>query len=293
MLVVPPRLIADENEQTDGLASDEPAALVEPIAVRARDGARLAGRWFPIPGQDEVGRTVILLHGFAERSSALESRRVATFHRHGWNVASLDSRGYGLSEGPFASFGGREADDIRAWLDMLAEHLRGSTRPVRFRPTLWGRSMGAAIALRAAAADSRIVALVLESPMVDLDASVAVLLRKKWLPFPELLARLVTRRAGKLAGVSLSRPRPIDSAPCVTCPTLIVHGTDDWLVPIAEARRLADAFPTPPRWFDVAGAGHTNVIAKGAEPLFEQIAAFLDEVTPRADRAGAESPGEM
>ena len=128
-LVVPPRLIADENEQTNGLASDEPAPFVEPIAVRARDGARLAGRWFPVPGQVEVGRTVLLLHGFAERSSALESRRVATFHRHRWNVASLDSRGYGQSEGPFASFGGREADDIRAWLDMLAEHLAGSTRP--------------------------------------------------------------------------------------------------------------------------------------------------------------------
>jgi competence protein ComEC len=288
ILVVPPRLIKHLDEQTDG-----PASLVEPIIVRARDGARLAGRWFPVPERRATGRTVLLLHGFGERSSALEARRVATFHRHGWNVASLDSRGYGLSEGPYASFGGREADDIRAWLDMLAECLARIDPALPFRPTLWGRSMGAAIALRAAAEDSRIVALVLESPMVDLDASVAVVLRKKRLTFSKLLARLVTRRAGKLAGVSLSRPRPIDSAPRVACPTLIVHGTDDRLVVIAEARRLADAFPTRPRWFDVAGAGHTNVIDKGAEPLFEQIAAFLDEASRSTEPSRSETLGEL
>jgi competence protein ComEC len=287
-LVVPRRSIEGEDDRADELA-----ALAEPIAVRARDGARLAGRWIPVPAPGEAGRTVLLLHGFGERSSALESRRVATFHRHGWNVASLDSRGYGLSDGPYSSFGGREADDIRAWLDMLAEHLARIDPSLPFRPTVWGRSMGAAIALRAAAQDSRIVALVLESPMVDLDASVAVVLRKKWLPFPEILARLVTRRAAKLAGVSLSRPRPIDFARRVNCPTLIVHGTEDRLVLIAEARRLADAFPTPPRWFDVAGAGHTNVIDKGAEPLFEQIAAFLDEATRSAEPTGSETSGEL
>jgi alpha-beta hydrolase superfamily lysophospholipase len=190
----------------------------------------------------------------------------------------LDSRGYGLSEGAYASFGGREADDIGAWLDLLAAHLAQIDPALPFRPTLWGRSMGAAIAIRAAADDSRIVAIVLESPMVDLDASVAVVLRKRWIPCPKLLARLVTLRAGKLAGVSLSRPRPIDSARRVKCPALIVHGTEDRVVAISEARRFADAFPTPPRWFDVEGAGHTNVIDKGAEPLFEKIAAFLDEV---------------
>jgi len=213
-------------------------------------------------------------------------------HRHGWNVVALDSRGYGQSEGPYASFGGREGGDVRVWLLGIADHVAKLGPVLPFRPALWGRSMGAAIAVRAAALDMRIAALVLESPLVDLDALVAVLLRRRRLPFPKRLARLITRRAGKLAGVSLNRPRPIDLAPEINCPTLIVHGTDDILVPIEQATSLADAFPSPPCWLDVPGAGHTNVIGIGGEELVERIAAFLDEAIVGAEPTRSETPGE-
>jgi uncharacterized protein len=147
------------------------------------------------------------------------------------------------------------------------------------RPILWGRSMGAAIALRAAAEDPRLVALVLESPMVDLETSMAIVLGRRRLPCAKLLARLITGRASKLAGVPVHRPRPIDSAPCVACPTLIVHGTNDSLVSIEEARRLARAFASEPHWIEVPDARHTDVIDKGGEPLLDRIAGILEEVT--------------
>ena len=234
-----------------------------------------------------------MLHGFAEASTALEARRAAALNQHGWNVASLDSRGYGQSEGPYATFGGREAGDIQVWLDSLAERIARVEPALVFQPALWGRSMGAAIALRAAALDHRPVALVLESPMVDINTSTAIVLRNRRLPFPKLLARLVIRRAGKLVGMPLDRPRSTDSAARVECSTLIVHGIDDTLVTIAEARRLADAFPSPPRWFDVAGAKHTDVIETGGNELLDRIGAFLDETTSGAATGRADIPAEL
>ena len=94
----------------------------------------------------------------------------------------------------------------------LASGSRRIDPALPFHPVLWGRSMGAAIALRTAAAEPGLAALVLESPMVDLDVSMALVLRRRRIPFPKLMARLVTRRAGKLAGVPIHSPRPIDSA---------------------------------------------------------------------------------
>ena len=44
--------------------------------------------------------------------------------------------------------------------------------------------MGAAISTRAAADDPRIAALVLESPYVDLEATLAIVLRRKQVPLP-------------------------------------------------------------------------------------------------------------
>jgi fermentation-respiration switch protein FrsA (DUF1100 family) len=113
--------------------------------------------------------------------------------------------------------------------------------------------------------------------MIDLDAALAVVLRKRRLPFPSLLARLITRRAGQLAGVPLHRPRPCELAPEVSCPILVIHGTDDTLVSPAEAGRLANAFPSPASLIDVPGAGHTDVIEIGGEVLLERIAAFLSK----------------
>ena len=251
VLIAPPRSIFSGDFRGADPARSRQEVPGEPIGVRAADGARLAGRWLAAPAPSGTGRTVILLHGFAEASTALEARRAAALNRHGWNVAVLDSRGYGRSDGPYSTFGGREAGDIHSWLRFLSERTASLNPGVPFRPVLWGRSMGAAIALRTAAAEPSLTALVLESPMVDLDASMALVLGRRRIPFPKLMARLVTRRAGKLAGVPIHSPRPIDAARQVGCPTLIVHGTNDTVVSIDEARRLAAAFSTPPQWIEV------------------------------------------
>jgi uncharacterized protein len=197
------------------------------------------------------------------------------------------------SGGLYASFGGREAGDISAWLDAITGRLAGVDPPAACVAAVWGRSMGAAIGMRAAVVDRRIGALVLESPMVDLDASVAALLRKRGLRFTRVLAGMITRHAGRIAGVPLRRPRPIDVAPRVTCRSLIVHGADDWLVPQADVCRLADAFPTPPRRIEVPGAGHSNVVGTGGEALVGRIAEFLEEKTGDKEAVGSNRPGEV
>jgi competence protein ComEC len=274
-LVMPYRSVAPGSHAAS--AGADLAAGVETIVARATDGSRLVARWFPAHGPSSTGRTVLLLHGFAETSRALEAARAAALNRYGWNVAALDSRGHGQSEGDYSTFGGLEARDIQVWLDELAARVAWSEPPLPFQPVLWGRSMGAAIALRAAALDPRAVALVLEAPMVDLVASTATVLRRRRLPFARILARLVVRRAGKLAGMRIDRPGPLETAPSVRCPAAIIHGTDDSIVPLDQARRLADAFPLAPHWFDVPGAKHVDVIDKGGEPLLAQIAGVLEK----------------
>ncbi len=283
-LVMPYRSFAASSTGRSGDA--ESCGDGETIVARAADGSRLAARWFPATGLSSTGRTVLLLHGFAETSRALEAARAAALNRHGWNVVALDSRGHGRSEGHFSTFGAVEAHDVQTWLDELAARLARTDPGVPFQPVLWGRSMGAAIALCAASLDPRAVALVLESPMVDLVDSTAVVLRRRRIPFPTVLARQIIRRAGKIAGMRIDRPGPVEVASSVGCKTLILHGTDDPIVPIREARRLAEAFSSPPHWFDVAGAKHIDVVDKGGEMLLEQIARVLGEAASSEAAAG-------
>ncbi len=256
-----------------------------PIETKAIDGVRLAGRFYGAGGEREPLGMVLLLHGFADDPSVWEGERASILNAAGWDVAALDARGYGQSDGMYASFGGREAGDVSAWLDAM--DCPGKIVAV------WGRSMGAAITMRAASVDSRISAVVLESPMVDLDASVARLLRNRGLRLARPMAWLITRRAGRIAGVSLSRPRPVEVAQRVGCPTMFVHGTDDWLVPKEDVSRLAEAFPTNPDRIEVPGAGHSNVVEGGSTEVVGRIVAFLNRARESVDGMPSDLSGEM
>ena len=238
----------------------------EPIEARAADGVALRGHWRPAEGP--ARGLALLLHGFGERGEALRGRAEALASL-GWSIAVPDARGQGLSGGDRMSFGGREAGDARAWLDALADRLPPG-RPV----VAWGRSMGAAIALRAAA-DPRLSALILEAPYPDLADAVASVLRRLRIPLSRAWAGPMLRRAGWIAGAPLASPRPVDVAPSVRLPVLILHGSDDPLVPLAEARRLADAFPGPAELVEVEGARHQDVFEVGGAELAGRIAEFL------------------
>ncbi len=280
-LVVPPR---GDRRRRQADAREAPKVADRSIApdtidATAADGVRLEGWWYAAHGAGRVEGTVLLLHGFAEDPSAWESARAAVLNAHGWNVAAIDSRGYGRSGGLYASFGALEAGDVSVWLDAIARRLDGEDTGGSVRIAVWGRSMGAAVAMRAAAGDARIRELVLEAPMVDLERSVAVLLRRRGLRGTRLLARWITGRAGRIAGASLRSPRPLDVASRVGCRALILHGTDDWLVPAEDVRRLAAAFPSSPGRIEVPGAGHSNVLANGGEELLGRILEFLDGPT--------------
>jgi alpha-beta hydrolase superfamily lysophospholipase len=103
---------------------------------------------------------------------------------------------------------------------------------------------------------------------------------------------LVVRRAGMLVGMRLDRPRTVDSAARVDCCTLILHGTDDTVVDIAEARRFAAAFPSPPHWFDVPGARHSDVIETGGDDLLARIPTVLAQAAIEGRPTRSAQPGE-
>jgi alpha-beta hydrolase superfamily lysophospholipase len=259
ILVMPGRPVA--------LPADEPYPG-EHIEIDGPDGIKLAGTWHVHP--DAEGRTLVLLHGLAEGRHMMRVRSDEIFAR-GWNVAVLDARGYGDSGGELGSFGGREVGDLALWLDAIAARVGPG-----LRLAIWGRSMGAAVALRAAAVDARIRDLVLEAPYIDLRRTASTLIRRYRLPASRILAVLVLARARLLAGVSLDRPRPLDAAPHIKVPALILRGTADALISEDETATLAAALGGPVERVDVPGARHSKIVDVGGAELIERVGAFLD-----------------
>jgi len=189
-----------------------------------------------LPG-DTGGLTILYSHGNAEDLGDVFPA-LQELHALGFGVIAYDYRGYGRSGGgpPGARKAGEDAEAAyRYAVDGLG------LRPERL--VLYGRSVGSGPTLELAVRH-RPAGLVLESAFTS---AFRVVTGVKLLPFDRF--------------PNLERLRR------VRCPVLLIHGTEDRVVPFAHGRRLWAAAPEPKRALWVQGAGH-NDVARVAGPAY-------------------------
>jgi pimeloyl-ACP methyl ester carboxylesterase len=121
--------------------------------------------------------------------------------------------------------------------------------------------MGSLVALRLAADWPGVSALWLQSPFATLPEMAlhyvhrATSLPKWLLAWPTKLALF---RIERTTGIALSAVDPIQAAARVSCPTMIVHGEEDSLVPIELAPALYDALAGDKEFWRVERCGHCH-----------------------------------
>jgi pimeloyl-ACP methyl ester carboxylesterase len=219
------------------------------LTLRARDGVAVHATELALPAGAPV---LVYFHGNGVvMGDVLWMGR--EFVRRGLGVVVCEYRGYGLSAGPAPGEEGLYLD-AEAVLDDLAA--RGVDRA---RVTLFGESLGTGVAAEMAAR-GRGAGLVLVTPytsITDMGEHVTAGL-------PILPVRLLMRE----------RLATLDKAPRITIPTLVLHGTDDEVVPYAMGRRLAEALPRA-RLVTVPGGHHNDVFLGPGARFFDEVAGFV------------------
>ncbi|AFR06020.1 alpha/beta hydrolase [Nocardiopsis alba] len=233
----------------------------------AADGTRL---WYDVHG---AGEPLLLIHGQSLDHEMWEGvyTDLAEHHR----VVRMDLRGTGGSDAPVDGPYSMEllAGDALAVLDDLGID----------RAHVYGFSMGGKVAQTlAASAPERVGALVLGSTAPGGDNEVerphhaSVALRKanteegrvliahlfytpEWADsHPETVARILPRnplRAQRRHYEASLKHDGWDRLPLIQAPTLVVHGEDDELTPVANAELLAERIPDA-RTLILPGARH-------------------------------------
>jgi alpha-beta hydrolase superfamily lysophospholipase len=219
-------------------------------------GVKLKGWWFHGAG----GRgTVVFLHGVADNRGS--SVGIADhFLARGFDVVAYDSRAHGESEGEACTYGFYEKQDLRRVLDRVAG------KPI----VVMGTSMGAAVALQAAAEDPRIAAVVAVSSFSDLRTAASE--RTPFFASKGNIAEAfkLAEAAGKFRADDVS---PMAAAAHIAVPTLIVHGDHDDETPPAHAQRIFAALHEPKRLILVANGDHNHVMNAD---VWREIDGWLD-----------------
>lgn len=208
------------------------------------DGTPIAYRVWENPESDRV---MIYSHGNAEDMGNLDWV-MPRYRDLGYTVIAYDYPGYGRSGGTPTVDGATEA--LLTVFRMVSEDR--NLRPEQF--TLFGKSIGGGPSV-AAAAEIPVGGLILESTFTSIFQ----------VPLPGL--RL-----------------PLDSFPNarllrdIHCPVLIIHGTQDQVIPPSHASRLMEAANDPKRLLWLEDVGHNDVLFTQSGEYQPAIRDFPDSV---------------
>jgi alpha-beta hydrolase superfamily lysophospholipase len=214
--------------------------------------ARLHGLWLPHPTRHDAP-VLLYLHGarWDVRGSAPRMRRL---HELGFAVLGIDYRGFGQSRGGELPSETMAYEDAAAAWQWLA---RERPRAPRF---VFGHSLGGAIAVQLASSASEVRGLIVEGSFTSIPDLVSTF-RYGWLP----VGPLITQRFD--AGARIDK---------VSAPVLVVHGSEDRLVPPSIGRALYERARAPKRFVLVEGGSHHNTNGVG----IGQYRAALAELFP-------------
>lgn len=224
--------------------------------------------WY-VPGARDVW--VIAVHGLG---TTREHPLVVTSALHRGRMPVLDITYRNDDGAPRSPDGIAHLGDTE-WRDLDAA-MRYAVRRGARRLVLYGWSTGATMALRAAHHSplrNRISGLVLDSPVLDWQATVRACAAGHGVPAP--LLPLGVRAAEGRTGLHAARITDSADPDRLSVPALVFHGPDDTVAPWGPSRRLAAARPDLVTLQTVPDAAHAAMWNRDPENYEEALRRFL------------------
>jgi fermentation-respiration switch protein FrsA (DUF1100 family) len=237
----------------------------EDVSFPASDGLTLHGWWLPA----QNGAAVIVSHGLGGYRALGPAVVLA---RHGYGVLAFDWRAHGQSDGDLCTFGYQEVRDVEGALAWL----QGQPGVDPGRIGMLGESMGAVVAIRAAAQLPAIRAVVADSPYPTVEEAVTNVWRGSGLPaFP--FAPLQLALGQWQTGLDPADLRPVDDVGAISPrPILILAGGQDPITgPDAGQRFFAAAGEPRQLWFE-PDLGHLELASARPAEYEQRVVGFFD-----------------
>jgi fermentation-respiration switch protein FrsA (DUF1100 family) len=219
------------------------------VWLQTSDGVKINAIYHSEPGSKQV---LLWFHGNAE-NIGYDLDHLKALAQIGSNIMEVDYRGYGKSDGhPDEAGVYRDAD---AAYDYLIEQRHFRSRDI----IIYGHSLGGAVAVDLASRRP-CGALIVESSFT----SAAAMARRMFsLPF---IAYVIKSRFNSQRKIS-----------DVQAPILVIHGTQDEVIPYTMGQQLFAAAREPKRFYAIEGAGHNDVLEIGGDQYLACLKAFVSD----------------
>lgn len=240
----------------------------EDIVLQTHDGISLHC-WLVAHPNGSKG-AIVYLHGVGDcKTDGVPLAKL--LYDEGYNLFLYDSRRHGESGGAYCTYGYFEKRDVSTILDYLSK--RNDVKLGNIG--IFGTSMGAAVALQAAALDRRIRAVVAEASFTDL-RTVSVDYQRRIIKLPwHFLRNVAMSRSQHIAGFKAREVSPLEAVKCLKIPILFIHGKNDSLIKCEYSRTLFENANEPKQLLLIPDGGHNNLLETGGPQYKETIISFL------------------
>jgi hypothetical protein len=264
----PSHPITANEERNVRAAAQKDSIVFQDVELKTSDGAVLRA-WFMRP-PDANGNVVILLHGVSDNRMGMYGYGKWLLANH-YSVLLPDARGHGLSTG-LATYGLREADDIHRWVDWIEtiEHPHCVLG--------LGESMGAAQLLQSLPHETRICAVVAESPFATFREVAYARFGRAFSTGPWVGKTFFhpTVDAGFLYvrlryGLNMEEASPVQAVEGSKIPILLIHGLSDRNIPNYHSDMIHSHNPEHVVVWKVLAARHTGAHAAAPEEFERRV----------------------
>jgi fermentation-respiration switch protein FrsA (DUF1100 family) len=232
------------------------------LVLPTPDGERLVAWWKP----PQPGKALILyFHG---NGGSLWNRRfrAQALTTSGRGLLMISYRGYSGSTGTPTEAGLHT--DARTAYDWVVQSYEAS------RLVAYGESLGTGVAVRLAS-EQPLAGLILDAPYTSI-ADVASL----------------TYWYVPVSWLMLDQFRSLDIIERVKAPILILHGTDDRIIPFGFGEQLYAAAPEPKRFIRIAGGNHSRNLEQGGMAAVEDFLAAVEADLPDDSSHSTDRPSQ-
>ena len=242
------------------LVEDALAVPYRDVWTQSPDGLQLHGKFYDAAPDAPI---MLMLHGYKSTAERDFCGGLREAQAAGFRVLLADQRVHGRSAGKYLTFGIREREDCRAWVQYLLQSYGPETKIL-----LYGISMGAATVLMAAGPSlpPQVAGIIADCGYTSPQAIIEKVLRQMHYPVRPLywLIRLGGRLFG---GFDLEEDSALAAMDRCQTPVLLFHGSGDKFVPCQMSRDLYARCRAPVKRLCVipeAGHGISYLVDKPA-----------------------------